>query len=140
MGADAAHHCGEIRPSAYLPLPDIISPHPLDESSQSTAPCPGALFEHLLRNSSDKTKPFLELSKRLNSEGGAHTDPVEAARTIEKLQEADAHDKVLVVLAHDKSLLPVVDFFPKYANDFASKDWVKKGRWGFLKDFEQALK
>lgn len=138
MGADAAHHCGEIRPSAYLPLPDTISPHPLD--NHSTTPCPGALFEHLLLNNNDKTSPFLKLSKLLNKEGGAHTDPDEAARTVEKLQEADAHDKVLVVLAHDKSLLPVVDFFPEYANDFAAKDWVNQGRWGFLKDFEQALK
>lgn len=144
MGADAAHHCGEIRPSEYLPLPDAISPHPFQNSHTTTitTPCPGALFEHLLQDNikNNKTSAFFKLSTLLNKEGGAHTDPDEAARTIEKLQEADAHDQVLVVLAHDKSLLPVVDFFPKYANDFASRGWVRQGQWGFLKDFEQALK
>lgn len=28
MGGDAWHHCGEIRPSPYMPLPAKIEPHP----------------------------------------------------------------------------------------------------------------
>lgn len=28
MGGDAWHHCGEIRPSPYLPFPQSIEPHP----------------------------------------------------------------------------------------------------------------
>jgi hypothetical protein len=35
--------------------------------------------------------------------------------------EADARDEVLVLMAHDDSLLDVMDFFPKYANDFKQK-------------------
>lgn len=101
-------------------------------------PCPGALFEKLLPNQ-DGTKAFYDISRLTREQGGAHADHDEAVRTVEKIQEADAHDKVLVVLAHDTTLLKVVDFFPKYANDFASKDWVNQGRWAFLKDFEQAL-
>ena len=54
--------------------------------------------------------------------------------------EADAQGKVLVVMAHDDSLLPVMDFFPKSANDFMTKGWVEKGRWLFLKDFAKAVK
>lgn len=134
MGADAAHQAGEFRPSEWLPLPDTISPHPLDAHAQS--PCPGALFEHLLPGG-DRMKPFLRVSR---AEGGNALDPEEAQRTIGKMQEADAHDKILVVIAHDKTLLPVLDFFPKYINDFASKDWVEKGRWGFLQDFQTALR
>jgi hypothetical protein len=33
-----------------------------------------------------------------------------------------------------------MDFFPKYANGFMQKGWVKEGRWLFLKDFAQAVK
>lgn len=135
MGGDASHQAGEFRPSAHLPLPESISPHPL-EAAHATAvpPCPGSVFEHLLRNG-DRAKPFL----KLQSTEGVHADPAEAERTIEKMQEADALDKVLVVIAHDATLLDVIDFFPKYASDFASKDWVAKGRWAFLKDFSKAL-
>ncbi|ROW07542.1 hypothetical protein VPNG_07058 [Cytospora leucostoma] len=131
MGGDASHHAGEFRPSEYVPLPDSISPHPLEV--QSATPCPGAVFEHLLRGG-DKTKAFYRAIA-----GEVHADADEANRTIEKLQEADAHDKVLVVIAHDDTLLPIVDFFPKYATDFASKDWVARHRWAFLKDFKEAL-
>lgn len=131
MAGDASHHCGEFRPSEFLPLPGSISPHPLE--AHSASPCPGAIFEHILRGG-DKTKAFYTAIN-----GSIHLDGNEVDRTIKKMQEADAHDKVLVVLAHDHTLLPILDFFPKYANDFASKDWVSKGRWAFLKDFKEAL-
>lgn len=131
MGGDASHHAGEFRPSEFLPLPDSVSPNPLDV--HSAVPCPGAYFEHLLRGG-DKTKPFYSIK-----EGFVHADNDKAEATVEKMQEADAHEKILVVIAHDPSLYPLVDFFPKYATDFASKDWVSKGRWAFLKDFKDAL-
>lgn len=131
MGGDACHHAGEFRPSVHLPLPESVSPHPT--SPQATTPCPGALFEHLLRDG-DKTKSFYEIAK-----SGVHMDPAAAEKTIEKIQEADAQDKVLVVIAHDETLLHVLDFFPKLANDFASKHWVEESRWAFLKDFKDAL-
>lgn len=136
VGGDAAHHGGELRPSEYLPLPDSISPHPLD--SHSTTPCPGTLFEHLLPGK-DRTKAFLKISRTPTEQGGVNHDPEEAVRTVAKIQEADAHGRILVVIAHDNTLLDVVDLFPKFANDFAAKGWVKQGRWAFLKDYAKAL-
>ncbi|KAF3761618.1 hypothetical protein M406DRAFT_295293 [Cryphonectria parasitica EP155] len=147
MAGDAAHHGGEFRPSKWLPLPESISPHPLldhhhhSSSSSSSSPggaatpCPGEIFEKLLRDG-DRTKPFFTIPK---GTGTNNLDPEETERTIEKLQEADAHDKVFVVTAHDKDLLSIIDFFPKYASDFASKDWVQRGRWAFLKDLKGAV-
>lgn len=32
MGGDAWHHCGEIRPSQYMPLPETIEPHPCESN------------------------------------------------------------------------------------------------------------
>lgn len=135
MGGDASHHAGEFRPSAYLPLPETISPHPFDDNAATAAmPCPGALVEHLLQDGGDRTKPFYRVATE-----GLHHDAAETGRTVEKVQEADAHDAVLVVVAHDASLKGVLDFFPAYANDFVEKKWVEKGRWAFLKDFKEAL-
>lgn len=132
MGGDASHHAGEFRPSEYLPLPDTISPHPLEIGA--AMPCPGALFEHLLQDGNDRTKPFYRVATE-----GLHQDHAEAGRTVGKMQEADAQDAVLVVIAHDASLLGVLDFFPAYANGFAEKKWVENGRWAFVKDFKGAL-
>ncbi|CZR61211.1 uncharacterized protein PAC_11107 [Phialocephala subalpina] len=133
MGGDACHHGGEFRPSQYLPIPDSISPSPFD--MKSSTPCPGSLFEPLYRDGDGK-KPFFAIAR--GEKGVAH-DADEAERTIEKVMEADADDSILVAMAHDESLLHVVDFFPKYANDFQKKGWVKESRWLFLKDFGEAV-
>ena len=61
-------------------------------------------------------------------------------RTINKLQDLDAHDDILVVLAHDETILGVVDLFPATANEFVRKGWVQKSRWRFLRDFALAVK
>ena len=66
-------------------------------------------------------------------------NPREARETIQKVMEADADGKVLVVMAHDDSLLPVLDFFPGYLDGFINKGWVEEVRWGFLRDFRGAV-
>ena len=136
MGGDICHHVGQFRPSSHDPLPTMISPHPLDHLE--TAPCPGALFEHLLPDG-DTSKPFYCVAGPKNGIQVA-TDIDAANESISKLQDMDALDEVLVVIAHDSSLRDVIDFFPKYADDFLEKGWATKGRWLFLKDFAQALK
>jgi len=136
MGGDACHHAGLLRPSQYHPLPTDVFPNPLD--LKSSTPCPGAMFEHLLRDG-DREKPFYTIAKLEDGSGVAH-DADEAQETVGKVIEADALDEVFVVMAHDESLLNVVDFFPKYANDFREKGWVEEGRWLFLKDFAGAVK
>jgi glyoxylase-like metal-dependent hydrolase (beta-lactamase superfamily II) len=140
MGGDSYHHGGEIRPSPYMPLPEFISPHPfLLPTAWASLPspvCPGSLFEKLspLPNGGEK-RPFYEPAR----EGGVNFDVDEAIRTIKKLQEADVADNVFVASAHDVSLLGVVDFFPAKANDFMDRDWVRKCRWRFLRDFAVAV-
>ncbi|KAK3332947.1 beta-lactamase-like protein [Cercophora scortea] len=139
MGGDAFHHAGEVRPSAYLPLPDEISPSPLvPVHACGGTKCAGAMFEALLADS-DRTKTFYTPSNPPGSTGRPHHNPEEGVRTIGKVQEGDAHDNVFVVAAHDETLLDVVDFFPATANDFVKKGWVEKARWLFLRDFADAV-
>ena len=66
-------------------------------------------------------------------------NPQEARETIQKVMETDADEKVLVVMAHDNSLLGVLEFFPAYLDEFVGKGWVEEGRWGFLNDFRSAV-
>lgn len=129
MGGDVSISGGQLRPSEYIPFPDSFLPHPFHDSK---VPCPGEIFEHLLPEG--KTKPFYSLSTQ-----GIHADPVTATETLGKVIDADAHDEVLIVMAHDPSIPKWVDFFPAYANDFLKKGWKDKGRWLFLKQFEHAV-
>jgi len=118
MGDDSCHHSGEFRPSKYMPFPSSISPTPLHTKI-------GAYFEDLLRDG-DKTKPFNGIA-RLEDGNSVALDVDEVERMVEKVVEADVRDEVLVVMAHDDSMLPVMDIFPKYANDFMKNSWVDEG-------------
>ena len=104
---------------------------------KSIHPCPGAIFSDILRDGD--TTPFYSVVKGTPGSSSGYDAEV-AEMTIEKLQEADARPDVLVVLAHDADLLNVVDFFPKYANDFMKNGWAQKGRWLFSKDFAIAVR
>lgn len=66
-------------------------------------------------------------------------DVPEAEATIEKMISLDASEDVFVIIAHDRGLLGVIDFFPKKANEWKEKGWKDASRWRFLEDFKGAL-
>ena len=132
MGGDAAHHAGEIRPTEYVPLPhEITLSPPLPEYFPHV--CPGEIILSELHPEKSATKPFYRAAEGFNE------DTQVAEWTIEGVSEFDAHERVLTVVAHDSSLMDVVDFFPKTANDWRSKEWGRDGRWRFLADFSKGL-
>lgn len=133
MGGDAAHHCGEIRPTEYRPLPKKINlkqPLPM----HFLCPCPGEFLQHSIHPTKSATTPFYELSDVINE------NPEEGKRTIEGLTEFDADDRVFVVLMHDASLLPVLDFFPKLATKWKSLGWADASRWRFVAKWADGIK
>lgn len=134
MAGDACHHVGILRPSEYLPLPDTISPSIWEESSPSiwNTNCSCRCFRPLLPESKDSNS-FYGISP------GMFEDPERAIDTVQKLKTFDGHDKVLVIVAHDPSLLGVVDFFPRTLNDWEQKNWAEAVRWRFLADFKGVL-
>jgi len=131
MGGDIAHHGGEFRPTPYLPLPEDINPHPIKGPMFS---CPGEVFVAI--------HPKKSRTERFNNPttlaGSWHFSPQEATRTIDKLTEFDAYEHIFPVIAHDNSLLDVIDFYPKPANDWLAKGWKQRSLWGFLRDFKLA--
>ncbi|QIW95226.1 hypothetical protein AMS68_000744 [Peltaster fructicola] len=132
MGGDASHHGGEFRPTEHMPLPKHISPSPL---KKYTSVCPGHLFEEINPDQS-ATKPFYHVTKSF-----AHDKPV-ADWTIAGLGEFDCQDNVLLIVAHDDSLVdpPQLEFYPKSINDWHSKGVARRVKWLFLSDFEGAVK
>jgi glyoxylase-like metal-dependent hydrolase (beta-lactamase superfamily II) len=143
MGGDIAHHAGEWRPSPHLPLPEQIKPHPFHDEPQANMPfCPGSLFEDLGQSRSSggsRTETFYKPAKL--ETGQIHHDIDQTIASIEKMQELDGikDESIIMCVAHDETLLGVIDFFPKTINDFAKKDWVGKLRWRFLRDFAGAV-
>ncbi|KAK3675743.1 hypothetical protein LTR78_004384 [Recurvomyces mirabilis] len=134
MGGDIAHHGGEFRPTKWLPLPGEINPNPLVAPYAKHAPvCLGALFEAIHPQKSS-TEPFMQPI------GPVHDDAEQVVISLANFQEFDAHPNVFAVIAHDAHLLDVVDFYPKFANDWKQKDWNEQGRWRFLRDYDTSQK
>jgi len=129
MGGDACHHAGEFRPSQYQPLPTEINPSP---ASLPQPICPGHLLQDVHCNKS-ANQPFYE-----TTEAFCH-DMKQCQSTVEGMQEFDASDDVLVIIAHDGSLLGALDFFPDSLNNWREKDLDVKSRWRFLGDFSEAI-
>lgn len=130
MAGDAFHHPGELRPSKLVPLPERIEPSPFGEGKGG---CGCRMFKGLLRDE-DVTRAFYEPC-------GAWNDDVEEARgTVEKLKALDGDPRVLVMAAHDETLVGAVDFFPGRVEVVGGRDpWKEERRWAFLKDFEAAV-
>ena len=91
--------------------------------------CPGSIFEAIHPHKSS-TEPFFVPT------AGIHADAQEAKASIDKMGEFDAQDNVFINIAHDTSILDVIDFFPKTANGWSQKGWKQEGRWRFLRDFD----
>jgi glyoxylase-like metal-dependent hydrolase (beta-lactamase superfamily II) len=131
MGGDAAHHAGEIRPTEHLPLPREIKLDPTPVHFPHC--CPGEILMNDVHPEKSATKPFYRAADGFNE------DSEVADWTIEGVSDFDADEHVLVVIAHDRSMHDVVDFFPKPANEWKSKGWGTSGRWRFLADFSAGL-
>jgi glyoxylase-like metal-dependent hydrolase (beta-lactamase superfamily II) len=133
MGGDIAHQAGEFRPTSYTPLPKEISPNPVKHGRLHNAPiCPGEIFAAIHPKKSS-TEPFFDPTP---AEGGWHLNAKEATLSCTKLSEFDAYDYIFPVIAHDNSLIDVVDFYPATANDWQVKGWKKLSHWGFLSQFD----
>ncbi|GAM86330.1 hypothetical protein ANO11243_043440 [Dothideomycetidae sp. 11243] len=123
MGGDACHHAGEFRPSPYLPLPNDTT-----GLAGTTRLCPGHMLLDMHRNKS-ATEPFYTAAPKFVY------DQEKCDSTIEGIEEFDAHKEVLVLIAHDGSVLGDVDMYPKTLNDWYEKGVGKTVRWKFLSIF-----
>ena len=70
---------------------------------------------------------------------GFNKDSEVALETISGLQAFDAQETVLMVVAHDTSLLDTLPFYPESVNDWCERGIGRKAHWRFLRDFEGAV-
>jgi hypothetical protein len=98
--------------------------------------CPCSFFEQIHPKKS-RPEPYCTIAVAPTGESLAINVP-EALESIVKFQEFDANMDVFTVIAHDLSLIGVVDLFPATANAWKEKGWAEKGRWEFLKEFQKA--
>lgn len=131
MGGDCCHHMGQMRPSILHPLPCDVSLSVISGSGSSDRAFERSNVE--LRQNG-MAVPFLGISNYPHGESAA-ADPRRSVISLEKLISLDC-ETVLVAIAHDKTLLDVVDLFPTFSNDWKARGWAERARWLFLRDFQ----
>ncbi|KAJ7695485.1 beta-lactamase-like protein [Mycena rosella] len=135
LGGDACHHPGLFRPT------DKLHKH---------FPCPGELLAATRRsvsathfgpsNSGGEFDLAARTTPLLDVVGAGYTDPPTARASIEKIGTFDANPDVFVVLAHDSSLMPVVEPFPAVMDDWKAKGWKSLVTWAFLDETNSAFR
>ncbi|CAK7203317.1 hypothetical protein SEUCBS139899_006048 [Sporothrix eucalyptigena] len=133
LGGDVCHYTGILRPSAHLPVPQEILPHPCcTAGTVATATgsfCPGTAFDDLQKDRGRApTDTLYDLTFGL--------DVPLATQTVGKLQELDCDDNVFVIIAHDRFVRDVVPHFPASINSWHAEGWGQKVRWAFLGDLD----
>lgn len=130
MGGDVGHHASQWRPNQFVPLPKEVLPSPFGiehtfNIRRNVCPC-AHFLEHVGHGA--EVEPFCGIRD-------GHPYQVDMAREALKCIEAfDADENIMVIMAHDWTLLRVMEFWPKPANGWHEKEWKKKGRWELLKD------
>ncbi|KAH8895940.1 hypothetical protein GQ53DRAFT_854224 [Thozetella sp. PMI_491] len=136
MGADLGHHASQWRPTEFLPLPKELELSPLGTHSKfniRTNVCPGEVFTKRVHPRQSDMEPFACIKS-------GHPYDVDMARNALKTMEPfDADENIMLIMAHDFTLLPVLEFWPKSANEWYRGHWKELGHWKFLEDFAVLL-
>ncbi|KAH5275210.1 hypothetical protein HBI57_163740 [Parastagonospora nodorum] len=127
LGGDVCHSIAQVRPSAFRSLPDTVPADVMGKAEPPESCCCAHLSQHVRKEAGGS---FFGLAP------GMQEDLSKAQNTLEKLKAFDGRDDVLIVIAHDSSLLDVMSFFPKDMNRWKDQNWAEKGRWKFLRDFD----
>ncbi|KAJ4204158.1 hypothetical protein NW759_014995 [Fusarium solani] len=151
FAADSVHHPAELRPHSGALMPTSVhlpgnhhccssrpfrDVHPANDFSRVPPHYHAAMDAP---HGGPENTPFQLPSE--TADGWTLAAELQAARdTVKAVQRFDASPDILVVSAHDTSLHPILDYFPKVANDWKRKGWKERGQWGFLRELEGATK
>ena len=132
MAGDTCHFAGVIRPSPQVVLPTTV-PESVNIHPRFMRPCPSSHFLCLHPNADkSSSSPFYEINQQV---GGWYVDPRTAQNSANNLQNFDADENVLVLLAHDTALEDVAEQFPEAnLNDWKERGWKEKFAWEFLNE------
>lgn len=132
LGGDICHFGGAFRPRKDLPLPEGLSAREIDVSCSHDEPIDCQRFAVCHPNPTlARTSPYYSACSRPDS---WYADPPTANESIRRLQILDADERILVLIAHDSSVVNLLPFYPKggVLNNWHANGWKAKLRWGFL--------
>ena len=131
LGADICDTMAQVRPSQYRSLPDSTLAFLTTNMSPTSNLSKGDISQGNPQRG--RQTPFYGIKPDYPA------DLENAEESLNKLRAIDGRDDVMIVTAHDATLLDVLDFFPRDINDWKAKGWADQGRWLFLRHMEIPL-
>ncbi|SCO88959.1 uncharacterized protein FRV6_13087 [Fusarium oxysporum] len=131
LGGDICHFGGAFRPTDKTPMPAQFTREEvaLSPSGPEHVSCMQYLICHP-NPEKGRSTPYYKPCSRADS---WYVDPPQAQESVDTLMSLDAIDKVMVLIAHDPSVVGVLPLFPKASiNDWHQVGWKKLLRWRFL--------
>ncbi|KAJ7170485.1 beta-lactamase-like protein [Mycena crocata] len=131
LGGDTFHHAGEARPRPQFQKTYPCPAHLLEETKSSISTdyfwSPGSREEAFDMQS--RSQQLLAVSDLADS---FYADPVTSQVSLEKIATFDAHPDFFVVIAHDRSLITSLPYFPASLNDWKSSHLKERTVWNFV--------
>jgi hypothetical protein len=133
LGGDICHFGGSFRPTPLVPMPETLSLDEIGPCEHHAMPVNTDIFTRCHPDPENcATMPFYRVCSRRDS---WYVDPRLAGQSIARLETLDADDRVLVLIAHDPSVVEEAPFFPRASlNDWHATGLKYRLRWRFLKE------
>ncbi|KAM6522854.1 hypothetical protein FALCPG4_012469 [Fusarium falciforme] len=131
LGGDICHFGGAFRPNGHTRMPAQLKRDEvaLPPSAPELVSCAQYLSCHPNPDRADTT-PYYQPCSRTDS---WYVDPPEAHKSVNALMSLDTDDKVLVLIAHDPSIVGALPLFPNgNLNHWHQAGWKQLLRWRFL--------
>ncbi|WJG35060.1 uncharacterized protein FOBCDRAFT_238415 [Fusarium oxysporum Fo47] len=131
LGGDICHFGGAFRPTEKTQMPRELTRDEvgLPSSAPEVVSCQQYLLCHPNPAEASST-PYYQPCSHADS---WYVDPSEAHKSVSTLMSLDAIDKVLVLIAHDPSIVGVLPMFPAATlNGWYELGWKRLLRWRFL--------
>lgn len=139
LGGDFFHHVGQLRPTAHL---------------QHHFPCPAELIAETAKTVStdffwswrsqkgnfditSREEPLLTIADTATA---FYADPAAARVSVSKAQTFDADPDFFVLIAHDTSLVDVLDFFPASLDGWKATGHKRDLVWRFVDEANPAFR
>lgn len=139
LGGDVCHFTGSFRPTEFMPMPDSLSPRQVGHEMIQSQPYQHSVFTSCHPDQKNaRTTPYYTPCCRPDS---WYCNPVQARRSIKQLEALDANENILILIAHDPSVMNVVTFFPQgVANDWQKEGWKQALHWRFLNELPSSAR
>ncbi|KAI8658156.1 Zn(2)-C6 fungal-type domain-containing protein [Fusarium keratoplasticum] len=131
LGGDICHFGGAFRPNEHTRMPAQLKREEvaLPPSAPELVSCAQYLSCHPNPDRASST-PYYQPCSRADS---WYVDPPEAHKSVNALMSLDTDDKVLVLIAHDPSIVVALPLFPNgNLNHWHQAGWKQLLRWRFL--------